>query len=242
VSEDPIGLRGGINNFGYVGNNSSNLVDPRGTDGCRRLPNGNCVAERQAPIVGGEPDRGGPKMFGDPPRSTTPSTSQTSTPSSGTSTGSAGCDCTSNPYQNSFPGTLQLGLGGSGVLGFIPLAGSGGIAIDTSGNIGLYGEYGSGVGIGADATAGVQIQATSGRSTNSLRGIFVNPSGGLGEGLAGTAGGVFGLEDDYTPIIGGSVLLGAGAGADVAVTVTNTHVPNSTQFNIWKALGYGCKK
>jgi hypothetical protein len=127
-------------------------------------------------------------------------------------------------------------------LGFLPVVGSGGIAIDTSGNVGLYGEYGTGVGIGADATGGVQIQVTSGRNINSLRGIFVNPSVGLGDGVAGTVGGVFGLESDNTPIVGGSVLLGAGVGADAAVTVTNTHVPESTQFNIWKALGYGCKK
>ena len=80
ISEDPIGLNGGINPFGYVGNNATNLVDPSGNDGCRRLPNGRCEPTPQIPMGGGEPPRRPPFFISDPPPRPPASPTPSSTP------------------------------------------------------------------------------------------------------------------------------------------------------------------
>lgn len=80
-------------------------------------------------------------------------------------------------------------------MGWIPLVGSLGIAVDTSGNVGIYGEGGGGFGIGAELTGGLQLTATNASNISGLEGPFINPSIGLGDGLAATGNLVFGKED-----------------------------------------------
>jgi RHS repeat-associated protein len=236
ISEDPIGFRGGdVNLYGYVWNNSQSLVDPTGLDG---EANGKSI---QIPTGGGEPPRKRPWMISDPPRS--PSPTPTTTPSATPmppKEPSSECSCSDAPYQNSIPGTLQIGLGGSGILGFIPVVGSVGVAVDTSGNVGFYYEGGSGSGIGADFTGGVQVQVTNASSISGLKGVFVNPSIGLGDGIAATGNLAFGHEESGG-IVGIGGLFGVGGGAAAEITATYTGVPDATRFNIWNALGYGGK-
>jgi RHS repeat-associated protein len=234
ISEDPIGLNGGINQFGYVGNNSSNLVDPSGLDGCRRLPNGNCVAEPQTPTGAGEPMGRRSRAYIDPTSSPTPSPTPYSPPTPPSTNGGTECECSDSPYQNSFPGTFQIGLGGNGTLGPFPVTGSVGLAIDTSGNVGFYYEGGTGAGLGAEANGGVQLAVTNASNINNLSGIFVNPGGGLGAGVAGSGNLMFGTSPSG-PIVGGGVILGGGAGAGGSVTVTNTGIV--PLFNIPKLFG-----
>jgi hypothetical protein len=66
--------------YSYANNSPTNLIDPKGTDGCRRLPNGNCVPEPKMPIGDGEPIRKRPRMLTDPPPSPSPTPSVTPTP------------------------------------------------------------------------------------------------------------------------------------------------------------------
>lgn len=82
ISEDPIGFGGGdVNLYGYVWNRPQNLVDPAGTDGCRRLPNGKCAPPPAEPSGPPEPPRRPPFFITDPPKPTpTPFAPSTPTP------------------------------------------------------------------------------------------------------------------------------------------------------------------
>lgn len=139
ISEDPIGFRGGINEFAYANNNASNLVDPSGLDGCRKLPNGKCEPIPEIPTSGGEPPRRTPWFISDPPRPSptpfaTPSPSATpfpprSTPPSAPPTGSEpGSPCGCETAIPRLPDFVSF----SGHLGIPQLGGFVGIGISVS--------------------------------------------------------------------------------------------------------------
>lgn len=126
--------------------------------------------------------------------------------------------------------TLELGVAGSGRLG-IGVVGSVTIAIDGSGNVGVLYTYGSGLGIAAQAQAGVLVHASTANTIQDLTGPFTNVSGNVGAGpdIAGDV--FFGRNRDGSPIIGGGTTLGAGVGGGVSVTLTKTHM--LFDFNIF---------
>ncbi|MBA2494660.1 MAG: hypothetical protein H0V31_08195 [Acidobacteria bacterium] len=120
------------------------------------------------------------------------------------------------------------------LFGVIATAIGGGLAVDGSGNVGLYSEGGGGRGFGAKGSLGLQITGTNANQITDLRGPFVNGSIGGGEGLAGSINTTFG-QSNGSPIVGGGVTLGGGAGGGASTTITNTNVRKS--FNVWDALG-----
>ncbi len=237
ISEDPIGFRGGdVNLYGYVWNNAGSLIDPSGLDGCSK---GKCGHVPQIPDSGEPPRRPPPFLTQEPTPHPTPFSTPTPSVTSQNGTSSQ-CSCTESPYQSSSPGTFQIGVGVSGILGVVPVVFGGGIAIDTSGNVGLYYEGGSGAGIGADFTAGLQLSATNANNIKDLGGPFVNPTIALGDVIGGSGNLIFG-NSDSGPIVGAGVLLGAGAGAEYGVTGTLTGV--TPLFNVHNLFGgkNGCK-
>ena len=147
VSEDPIGLNGGINKFAYANNNASNLADPNGLDGCRKLPNGRCEPVPSIPTGGGEPPRRPPTFISDPPPTPSPTpTAPSMPPMSGGyppqgESGSSSCDCFDVPR---FPDFYTV---------------NGGVSAR---NLPLIGKYlpeglGGGVSLTADRYAGIYI-------------------------------------------------------------------------------------
>jgi hypothetical protein len=125
--------------------------------------------------------------------------------------------------------TLQLGGAGSvniplGPIGIsIPLGV--GIAVDTGGHVGVYGYWGGGVQIGAEAEAeaGLSIQVSNAQTICDLGGPFANFSGHAGLGFGGSAD-FFSGSSQHGPVYGGGVTLGAAAGASLSAAVTNTTV------------------
>jgi RHS repeat-associated protein len=237
ISEDPIGLNGGINQYGYVGNNASNLIDPSGLDGCKRLPNGKCEPIPQIPMSGGEPPRTPPRFLSDPPRSTptpfgTPTPSATPISQNGTT---PTCGCTNTPYQNSFPGTFQIGLNFNFTYGIGNINASYGLAVDTSGNIATYKEGGGGGAIGAGGSGVVNFNFSNARNIDDLGGWFTNGSVGLGDGADAQINGFVSPDGN---VKGGGFGLGVGAGGGVSVTETYTEIGN--KYNIFS--GWVCPK
>ncbi len=135
ISEDPIGLNGGINKFAYANNNTSNLADPSGLDGCRKLPNGRCEPVPEIPMGGGEPPRENPWAISDPGSKPKPyptpyptpldPPSRPTTPNSPTEQGSS-CNC-----ETAIPRTPDF-YSFSGHIGIPQLGGFVGVGISVS--------------------------------------------------------------------------------------------------------------
>lgn len=224
ITQDPIGFQGGDTNiYRYVKNNVINSVDPSGLDG----PPGT------VPTIpdDGEPLRKTPKFITDPPRpSPTPSATPNSTPSpTPTAPGKkTDCTCTNTPYQNSFPGTFQLGLNFNFTYGIANINASYGIAVDTSGNIATYKEGGGGAALGAGASGVVNFNFSNGRNIRDLNGWFTNGSVGLGDGADAQVNGFVSPDGS---VKGGGFGLGVGAGGGASLTETWTEVGD--QYNIF---------
>ncbi len=123
------------------------------------------------------------------------------------------------------PGTVQLGLNGSVVGGVLAGTASAGIAIDGSGNIGLYLEYGGGVGAGLRGGVGGQVTVTNANQIVDLNGQFVNVGAGGGAGGDVNLNLVAGFDRNGTvPVLGAGVAGQLGGGGGVSLTLTNTHV------------------
>jgi len=122
------------------------------------------------------------------------------------------------------PGTVQIGVNASGVLGAITGTASAGIAIDGSGNIGLYADYGGGVGAGLRGGVGIQAVVTNANQIVDLRGPFANVSAGGGAGGAANVILTAGQDRNNSPVVGAGLAAQAGGGGGAAVTATNTHV------------------
>ena len=197
ISEDPIGLTGGINQFGYVGNNAQNLIDPNGTDGVPKCPKGRCGPSIEISIDGGEPPRRPPHFISDPPPSPSPTPSSTPFPPMGgdpPSASSSPCDCGLR-----FPDFYTFNIGGS--LRQLPVVGNmlpeqlgGGFSVTVDRYYGLYGGYHYGFNVpgsykGMNLTAGYMLERCQ-PNKEKLAGFLSGDSksvGGFGPvpGLAG---------------------------------------------------------
>jgi hypothetical protein len=100
---------------------------------------------------------------------------------------------------------------------------SGGIAIDSSGNIGTYTYYGAGVGVGEHVSGGVNVAGSNAKTICDLNGPFSNQSLGGGAGLDASVDTFSGSSNNGT-IIGAGITLGAGLGLGGSSTITNTTV------------------
>lgn len=120
--------------------------------------------------------------------------------------------------------TLQIGLTGSLSLPFgivVPLGV--GIAIDTSGHVGLYNYTGIGVQLGASAEAGISIQVSNAKTISDLTGPFLNASAHGGTGLGGSVD-YFRGPSANGQVSGNGVTLGGAVGASVSAALTNTDI------------------
>jgi hypothetical protein len=61
-----------------------------------------------------------------------------------------------------------------------------GVAIDTSGHVGLYRYVGPGIQLGASAEAGLSVQVSNAQTISDLTGPFLNASAHGGVGLGGS--------------------------------------------------------
>jgi RHS repeat-associated protein len=125
--------------------------------------------------------------------------------------------------------TLQVALSGSIIFGPGALVGSVGIAIDSSGNIGVYYEGGGGGAAGGKGSVGVSIHGSNAVDIYDLEGPFDNGSIGAGEGVAAAIDGFTG-NSRHGRVIGGGVTIGGGAGVGGSVTHTGTVIPFSTNL------------
>jgi hypothetical protein len=120
--------------------------------------------------------------------------------------------------------TIQLGLSVNIQLGPVSLNGFVGLAGDDLGGVSVYFGGGPGVGVGADVSGGVSVGASTATSVCSLRGPFNNFSVAGGAGPAMSADGFAGMDSNNTPVVGGGVTFGVGAGAASSTTATYTRV------------------
>jgi len=131
--------------------------------------------------------------------------------------------------------TLQVAISGSLIYG--PAAGvaSVGIAIDGSGNIGVYYEYGAGAAAGGEGSVGGSIHASNAYDIYDLQGPFTNASIGAGEGIAGAIDGFTG-DSSHGRVTGGGVTVGGGLGVGGSVTRTTTVIPPALSTNLGKQV------
>jgi RHS repeat-associated protein len=124
--------------------------------------------------------------------------------------------------------TLSFGVSYNVQLGSSNWQGSMGLVVDTSGNVAAYNTQGAGGGAGANTSFGVTADVTNAPTVTDISGLGVNASettnAGEGAGAnvnAGTYTDANGQTQVYT---GAGVTESVGAGADVSVDLTNTHI------------------
>ena len=119
--------------------------------------------------------------------------------------------------------TLQIGGSFDLQLGLINITISGGIAIDSSGDIGTYFTGGGGIGAGAHVSGGLNVSASNAKTICDLSKTFAY--GELGGGWGPDAEGTFfsGPSNDGW-VNGGGVTVGAGLGAGGAAGLSYTHI------------------
>jgi len=147
--------------------------------------------------------------------------------------------CSSLDSPNSTRGTLQLGVAATGDAG--PLAGTAGfgLAVDTHGNIALYGFLGGGTGAGLSGVAGGSVQVSNAYDVSDLSDLFANGSVTVGAGAAGTVDGFRG-PSAHGWVTGGGATLGAGGGGSAFAGGTYTKVANLFNLtNVAKGI-FGC--
>lgn len=120
--------------------------------------------------------------------------------------------------------TFQIGLSGAINIGSISLPTGIGFAIDTQGNIGVYGFGGAGVQFGPGSeNVGLSIQVSNAQTISDLSGPFYNAGAVAGAGTGGSVDIFYGQSADG-PVIGGGVTLGEAVGASVFGGTTTTIV------------------
>ncbi|MBK7471421.1 MAG: RHS repeat-associated core domain-containing protein [Betaproteobacteria bacterium] len=121
--------------------------------------------------------------------------------------------------------TIQIGLSGSGVFGFIVPQGAGGIAIDGQGNIGIYGSAGGGLGLGLEAGTGFQGVFSPDASTiYDLSGGANNASVHGGIGWGGSLDYSLGSGQQDQPVHSVGFTVGPAFGAAGSYTRTWTQI------------------
>lgn len=141
-----------------------------------------------------------------------------------------------NPYKYVDPDgreTAQIGGNVSAKLwGPLAITFTWGVAIDTHGNIAIYGEDGPVTTTSPDASVGLVVHVSNGETIDDLKGKFVNVNlgGGWGEHMQGD--GFFGYGSHDQRVIGGGFTIGLGAGAASSVSITDTVIPDTTRLNI----------
>jgi len=127
--------------------------------------------------------------------------------------------------------TFQLGY--SFKYTFYGLSGTifGGIVIDGNGNVGGYNGEGGGGGVGGGLSGGAQgMWSGNADIICDMSGPFLNVGGGIGEAVAGEAGGFVGYGSHGQPVGGVEGGIGFGGGMSGSGMTTNTHV--TPWFNV----------
>jgi len=130
--------------------------------------------------------------------------------------------------------TFQLGISITGKFPFGAAIAGIGIAVDSSGNIAFYGEYGIGAATSPDAAISIVSHISNAPSVNDLKGGFENASAGGGAAAHATADVSYGTTQQGQPVVSTGFSVGAGAGAASSVTYTTTQIGPST--NLWNAF------
>jgi hypothetical protein len=94
------------------------------------------------------------------------------------------------------------------------------LAIDGSGNVGIYFEGGLGAGFGFRKSGGLTVTGSNANQIDDLVGPFAGGSIGRGAGAAGSINYAGGASRNGSPITNGGVTLGGGGGAGVSATST----------------------
>jgi len=141
-----------------------------------------------------------------------------------------------NPNYFSVSGglTFQLGVSISGDFFGASGVAAVGIAVDSSGNAALYGEWGGGVATSPDGSVNIVGHISDAPTVNDLSGPFVNVSSGGGWGYHATGDGFYGTGQQGQPVLGTGFSVGAGAGGASSVTYTTTAV--SPSVNVWNSF------
>jgi RHS repeat-associated protein len=133
-----------------------------------------------------------------------------------------------NPMDNRDPSGLWTFGGGLTInlqFGPVNIEGSFGLVVDGSGNVGVYGTTGGGLGVGATASVGAGLQwSPNAHGICDLAGPFQYGSVSAGAGLDGTVDEFTGYNSDGTPIVGGGLTVGAGVGGGVSGGLNGTVV------------------
>jgi RHS repeat-associated protein len=121
--------------------------------------------------------------------------------------------------------TLNLGGNINFQGGPINIQFSGGFVIGSDATIGIYKTVGGGVGIGAQTSLSLTAGLSTARSICGFGGPFVEVGENAGLGATEGVSLLSGLDEDgITPVGGGSISGGIGAGADVYAVVTVTTI------------------
>jgi RHS repeat-associated protein len=98
---------------------------------------------------------------------------------------------------------------------------SGGVVVDSSGNVGTYTTGGGGLGVGAEVSGGISVSGSNAQTINDLSGPFA--TGSLGGGWGPNASGDFFTGDSpHGWVYGGGITVGAGLGAGGSSSITGT--------------------
>jgi len=126
--------------------------------------------------------------------------------------------------------TVQVGVTVNGQLGPFSFTGSAGIAVDGSGNVGVYSTGGGGAGAGTAVSGGVSVSASNAQTINDLSGPFnqVSLGGGWGPNASGDA---FTGSSPNGVVLGGGITVGAGLGVGGSTTITGTNI--TPLFNVF---------
>jgi hypothetical protein len=112
--------------------------------------------------------------------------------------------------------TVQVGVSVNFQFGPVSVNFASGVAVDGSGNIATYGSVGAGVGVGARASGGLQVQSSTAETVYDLKDRFTNTSSGAGAGPSASWE-TFAGHSDHGPVYGSGFTVGVGVGGGASV-------------------------